>query len=202
MSEEGVTCASCGEKRATVRVTTFMDGRPVQQQLCDKCYRNTEEGATAEGGALTGLEAHRPTPMPAAPGDRRGAVAGEQPSGTYELVIEDTFAAAHNLRGYKGDCERLHGHNWRVEVRVSADELDELGMVVDFRELKARLAEVLAGLDHTHLNEVQPFDKINPTTENICRHIAEQLQEKLPRRVSIRRVSCWESDACGASFVP
>lgn len=202
MSEEGVTCASCGEKPATLRVTTFMDGQPVQQQLCDECYRKTEEGAMAESSALSGGEADRPASVPAASGGRRGVIVEKQPGGTYELLIEDTFAAAHNLRGYRGDCERLHGHNWRVEVLVAAEELDELGMVIDFRELKERLGEVLAELDHTHLNEVKPFDEVNPTTENICRHVAEQLRDKLPRRVSIRRVSCWESEKCGASYVP
>jgi 6-pyruvoyltetrahydropterin/6-carboxytetrahydropterin synthase len=122
--------------------------------------------------------------------------------GMYELTIEDTFAAAHNLRGYPGNCERLHGHNWRVEVRVAAADLDELGMVMDFRELKEHLTGVLAGLDHTYLNEVKPFDAVNPTTENICRYIAEQLGAALPRRISIRRISCWESDKCSASYEP
>jgi len=120
----------------------------------------------------------------------------------FELTVEDSFAAAHNLRGYQGDCEHLHGHNWRVEVRVTAAELDELGMVMDFRELKEHLAETLTALDHNYLNEVKPFDTVNPTTENICRYIAGQLCEKLPRRISIRRVSCWESDRCSASYEP
>ena len=120
----------------------------------------------------------------------------------YELTVEDTFAAAHNLRGYKGDCERLHGHNWRVQVCVTAGKLDELGMVMDFRELEECLGKVLADLDHAYLNEVKPFDKANPTTENLCRHVAEELRKVLPRRISIRRVSCWESDRCGASYEP
>jgi 6-pyruvoyltetrahydropterin/6-carboxytetrahydropterin synthase len=120
----------------------------------------------------------------------------------YELAIEDSFAAAHNLRGYEGDCEHLHGHNWRVEVCIAAEELDELGMVLDFRQLKAGLAEVLARLDHKYLNEVAPFDAVNPTTENICRYVAEELRAVLPCRVSVRRVSCWESDKCSASYTP
>ncbi|MHC4592416.1 MAG: 6-carboxytetrahydropterin synthase QueD [Planctomycetota bacterium] len=129
------------------------------------------------------------------------ACAGEE-SGTYELTVEDTFAAAHNLREYHGDCERLHGHNWRVRVRLSAGELDDLGMVADFRDVKAALGEVLATLDHEYLNEVAPFDSVNPTTENLCRYIAEQLQGQLPRRVSVRRVTCWESAKCSASYTP
>jgi len=120
----------------------------------------------------------------------------------YELSVESSFAAAHSLRGYEGECERLHGHNWRVEVRLAAEELDELGMVVDFRDVKAALAGVLADLDHRHLNDVPPFDTINPTTENLCRHIAGRLQEGLPSHVAVRRVSCWESDRCSASYLP
>lgn len=120
----------------------------------------------------------------------------------FELTVEDSFAAAHNLRGYQGDCERLHGHNWRVEVRVAAAKLDGLGMVMDFRQLKAHLADALKELDHKYLNEVKPFDAVNPTTENICCYIADRLRGTLPRGVSIRRVSCWESDTCSASYEP
>jgi 6-pyruvoyltetrahydropterin/6-carboxytetrahydropterin synthase len=120
----------------------------------------------------------------------------------YELSVEAGFAAAHSLRGYKGECERLHGHNWRVQVRLAAEELDELGMVIDFRDLKAALEAVLAELDHRHLNEVPPFDSLNPTTENLCRHIADRLQADLPSQVAIRRVTCWESERCGASYLP
>jgi len=120
----------------------------------------------------------------------------------YELSVETSFAAAHNLREYEGECEKLHGHNWRVQVVVAADTLDRLGMVMDFRELKGALNGVLEDLDHTYLNEVPPFDEVNPTTENLCRHIARRLAERLPCNVSVRRVSCWESQKCGASYLP
>jgi 6-pyruvoyltetrahydropterin/6-carboxytetrahydropterin synthase len=120
----------------------------------------------------------------------------------YELTIEASFAAAHNLRGYQGECEKLHGHNWRVEAVVAASELDHLGMVMDFRDLKAALGSVLQGFDHTYLNDVEPFTELNPTTEDLCRVIAGRLAERLPRSISIRRVSCWESEKCGASYLP
>lgn len=120
----------------------------------------------------------------------------------YELSVEASFAAAHSLRGYEGECERLHGHNWRVEARLAAEGLDQMGMVLDFRELKSALATVLAGLDHRHLNEVPPFDRLNPTTENLCRHVADRLRAELPSRVAIRRVTCWESERCSASYSP
>ena len=120
----------------------------------------------------------------------------------YELTVEATFAAAHNLRHYEGECENLHGHNWRVEVQLAGEKLDELGMLMDFRDLKATLGDVVQTLDHTYLNDIPPFDRVNPTTENLCRHIAEELGPKLPRHIAIRRVSCWESERCGASFIP
>ena len=120
----------------------------------------------------------------------------------YELTVEDHFAAAHNLRGYEGDCEKLHGHNWRVQVQLAAQELDELGMVMDFRDARKALGDVLTRFDHSYLNDVEPFDSQNPTTENLSRHIAEELQKSLPERVSVRRVRCWESDKCSSSYVP
>ncbi|MFO7957572.1 MAG: 6-carboxytetrahydropterin synthase QueD [Candidatus Brocadiia bacterium] len=120
----------------------------------------------------------------------------------YELTIEGDFAAAHNLREYQGECENLHGHNWRVQVQVAANELDRMGMVVDFRDLKAALKEVLSRLDHKYLNEVPPFDRWNPTTENLCRFVAENLAPKLPENVSVRHVRCWESERCSACYTP
>lgn len=120
----------------------------------------------------------------------------------YEITVEGGFAAAHNLRQYKGECERLHGHNWRVEVCLAAQELDALGMVTDFRHVKCALAKVLDELDHRYLNEVPPFDRLNPTTENLCRHVAESFGAHLPSQIAIRRVTCWESDGCRASYMP
>ncbi len=120
----------------------------------------------------------------------------------YQLTIEEHFSAAHNLREYEGECEKLHGHNWRVAVEVCSEQLDELGMVTDFRELKKALSEVLDGLDHQYLNDVPPFDSQNPTTENLCRYVAEQMTDRLPRKVTVRRVCCWESEKAGACYLP
>jgi 6-pyruvoyltetrahydropterin/6-carboxytetrahydropterin synthase len=120
----------------------------------------------------------------------------------YELTVEDHFAAAHNLRGYHGECEHLHGHNWRVVVRLAARDLDDLGMVMDFREVKGLLGGILEELDHKYLNDVPPFDSKNPTTENLCRYVATRLGEGLPDKVSVQCVSCWESEKCSASFMP
>jgi len=120
----------------------------------------------------------------------------------YELTVEEHFAAAHRLRGYQGECEKLHGHNWRVQVQIAGEELDGLGMLMDFRELKAAIRRVLQALDHEYLNDIAPFDELNPTTENLCRYLAEELGAGLPRGIVIRRVTCWESEKCGASYVP
>ncbi len=120
----------------------------------------------------------------------------------YTLTVRDHFAAAHRLREYHGECEKLHGHSWRIEVELEGAELNDLGMLMDFREVKAALKGVLDRLDHGYLNEVEPFDNLNPTTENLCRYVAEQLRDSLDCRVSIRRVTCWESEKCGASYTP
>lgn len=118
----------------------------------------------------------------------------------YELIIQTDFAAAHSLRGYAGDCERLHGHNWKLDVVVSSPKLDKQGMVCDFREVKKLLARVVDRLDHRHLNELDFFRKLNPTTENVARVISEELDKLLPSGVRVTRVTAWESDHCGATY--
>ena len=120
----------------------------------------------------------------------------------FELVVETDFAAAHNIREYGGNCERLHGHNWKVRVELRARRLDRLGMVMDFREVKARLTEVLKLLDHQYLNEVEPFRKKNPTTENIAYFIFGRLSPALAKGVSVGKVTVWESERCAASYAP
>jgi len=119
----------------------------------------------------------------------------------YELVIKAEFGAAHFLRQYKGKCERLHGHNWKLDVYVAADGLNADSMVIDFVEAKAAIGAVLDRYDHYHLNEVPPFDTVNPTSESIARVIAEQVQQRLPEGVRVSRVTAWESDRCGATWI-
>ncbi|HHT9132364.1 MAG TPA: 6-carboxytetrahydropterin synthase QueD [Candidatus Tripitaka californicus] len=118
----------------------------------------------------------------------------------YELIVEADFAAAHSLRGYQGECENLHGHNWKVQVMLKAEALDGLGMVMDFKEIKRTLGEILEGLDHKHLNELTLFKKENPTTENVSRILYHELSKRLPQRVSVSKVTTWESAYCGASY--
>jgi 6-pyruvoyltetrahydropterin/6-carboxytetrahydropterin synthase len=120
----------------------------------------------------------------------------------YELLIQDWFSAAHNLRGYEGKCEKLHGHNWRVDVRLEGDRLDNQGMVLDFKEGKRILSEALEPFDHAYLNEVPPFDGLNPSSENLARVIAEAVAKRLPEGVRVAGVTTWESDRCAARYTP
>ena len=120
----------------------------------------------------------------------------------YELFIQADFSAAHALREYKGKCERLHGHNWRVDLRLGGDRLDAGGMLLDFTDAKRILGEVLEPFDHRHLDEVPPFDRLQPSSEIIARVVAEAVAERLPKGVRVASVTAWESDRCGATFRP
>ena len=121
----------------------------------------------------------------------------------YQSAITATFSAAHYLRNYRGKCENLHGHNWKVEVVVGTEVLDDAGMGLDFTVLKSRTAEVLAGLDHKTLNEVTPFSEENPSSENIARHIFNALEGMVDDgRVRLRSVKVWESDTSWAEYRP
>jgi len=120
----------------------------------------------------------------------------------YELIVESEFAAAHRLREYDGACERLHGHNWRVELVVGAEGLNGLGMAIDFRRVKSILKEALERFDHAYLNELTDFQKQNPTTENIARVLFVECSKKLPEGLFARTVAVWESPRCGARYTP
>ncbi len=119
----------------------------------------------------------------------------------FELKITSQFAAAHQLRNFKQKCERLHGHNWRVDVSIRSPELDNIGLVRDFGEIKETTRQLLQELDHRFLNEIPPFDDLNPSSELLARHIFKRLSERInagPLRVS--RVSVWESENSCASY--
>lgn len=118
----------------------------------------------------------------------------------FELIVESDFAAAHFLREYQGRCESMHGHNWRIEVRLQAEVLDKLGMVMDFGDVKKFVNGILDDLDHGCLNEKTPFGTANPTTENIAQYIYKELARQLPDHIRVSRVSAWETDHCGAAY--
>ncbi|WP_455208479.1 6-carboxytetrahydropterin synthase QueD [Kaarinaea lacus] len=117
---------------------------------------------------------------------------------SYNLKIVTDFASAHTLREYPGACSRMHGHNWKVEVEVIAKALDSVGMGVDFKEIKKATKQVTAELDHRYLNEIKPFDEINPTAENIAAYIYNRVSELLNNdRVRVTSVTLWETErAC------
>lgn len=116
----------------------------------------------------------------------------------YELKVVSDFAAAHNLRDFRGKCENLHGHNWKVEVVVRGSQLDSSGVVVDFAEIKKAMRELLGELDHRYLNDIPFFQEHNPSSENIARYLFDRLGERLNDGSRwIHSVSAWESlDAC------
>ncbi|GAF82899.1 unnamed protein product [marine sediment metagenome] len=121
----------------------------------------------------------------------------------YQISVEQHFDAAHFLRGYQGKCEALHGHRFRVVVKVESPQLDDVGMAYDFVELKRHLGDILARFDHTCLNDVSPFDKINPSSENIATTIYGELQSGLAgAAVSLSCVEVWESPQSGVIYRP
>ena len=119
----------------------------------------------------------------------------------YHLMIKTSFAVAHNLINYQGDCENLHGHNWRVEVTVAAQKLDDAGLGIDFKILKKQTNQLLDELDHKYLNDLEPFKKDSPSSENISRYLFERLSDSLNSdNVTVERVNVWESDNACASY--
>jgi 6-pyruvoyltetrahydropterin/6-carboxytetrahydropterin synthase len=122
--------------------------------------------------------------------------------GTYELTVKGHFDAAHSLYDYPGECRMLHGHTWDVEVTVAACELDGIGIVYDFKSLKEDLGSVISDYDHVLINEVEPFDRISPTAENLARVICERLQETVDPRVSVIEVAVWESPVARLVYRP
>ncbi|MCK5237619.1 MAG: 6-carboxytetrahydropterin synthase QueD [Deltaproteobacteria bacterium] len=119
----------------------------------------------------------------------------------YELRIETNFSAAHNLRNYEGACERLHGHNWHVEVNVTAEKLNETEMALDFKVMKKETNKVIDRLDHYYLNEKEPFDVLNTTAENIAKYIYDELAKNLnDGNVKVSKIRVWESEKAAASY--
>jgi 6-pyruvoyltetrahydropterin/6-carboxytetrahydropterin synthase len=129
----------------------------------------------------------------------------------YKLKIITNFSAAHFLRGYKGKCENLHGHNWKVEISVSSEGLDSLGMVIDFSDLKKLAKEVISGLDHKNLNELGYFssdketalgpDGRNPSSEEIARYVFNELKPRVSDKgCLLNEVAVWETETSCAAY--
>lgn len=119
----------------------------------------------------------------------------------FELMIESHFSAAHQLRGYNGDCEKIHGHNWKIQVYVLANKLNEIDIAIDFHELKDLTEEVIAPLDHSFLNEIFPFTEKNPSSENIAKWIFDSLKKKVnDGNIHLSAVTVWESETASATY--
>ena len=122
----------------------------------------------------------------------------------FEIAVEQGFASAHALRNYKGRCENIHGHNWKVQVVIEGEKLDDTGLLVDFLDVKHLMSEIIDGIDHQFLNEIPPFDVINPSAENIaeffCQKMTAGLASSVP--VRIREVRVWETDIQSATYRP
>jgi 6-pyruvoyltetrahydropterin/6-carboxytetrahydropterin synthase len=120
----------------------------------------------------------------------------------FEVMIERNFSSAHQLRGYKGKCENLHGHNYKIEIYARGRELDNIGLLVDFGELKTAADEVVQYLDHHNINELPPFDvELNPSAENLARYILERVASRVgDERVQVYKVRCFETPTSIATY--
>jgi len=121
----------------------------------------------------------------------------------FEISVEETFAAGHALRGYQGKCEKVHGHNYKVLVTVEGERLDSAGLLVDFVEVKRLLRAVIDRLDHEFLNDVPPFDVLNPSAENMAKYFYDEISQALPPSPArISSVKIWETDTSTATYRP
>jgi 6-pyruvoyltetrahydropterin/6-carboxytetrahydropterin synthase len=121
----------------------------------------------------------------------------------FEVTVERDFASAHALRNYKGACENVHGHNWKVQVVIAGEKLDETGMLIDFLDVKHMLDAIVDRLDHQFLNEVPPFDAINPSAENLAGHFFDKLADGLNSLpVRVKEVKVWETAVQSATYRP
>jgi 6-pyruvoyltetrahydropterin/6-carboxytetrahydropterin synthase len=122
----------------------------------------------------------------------------------FEVCVEETFAAGHALRNYKGKCENVHGHNYRVRVTIEGEQLDSTGLLVDFVDVKRLMGGAIEYLDHRFINDLDPFDKINPSAENIAKYFYDRLHNGLKNEppVRISEIRVWETDTSSAVYRP
>ncbi len=118
----------------------------------------------------------------------------------FKLAVEKVISMAHQLNDYPGPCARIHGHNWKVRAEVQADKLDSLGMAIDFLDLEKWLWEIIEPFDHNLINKIPPFDKLNPTAENLVKYIFEEMESRLPGDIILKKVTAWETESCMVSY--
>src|ERR1700745_4344637 len=123
----------------------------------------------------------------------------------FQVSVEETFSAGHALRGYRGKCENVHGHNYRVRVSVEGPQLDSIGLLLDFTELKRVIREIIGGLDHQFMNDLEPFRTVNPSAENLAKYFYDEARRGLsglPQGAGITEVIVWETDTSRAIYRP
>lgn len=118
----------------------------------------------------------------------------------YKVTVYDYFSSAHQLNGYNGKCENIHGHNWKVELELIGEKLDDVGMLVDFTDVKSLLKNTLAELDHKMLNDLEPFKDFNPSSELIAKYLYNKFKLGLPSGVQMHAVHIWESERSKATY--
>ena len=120
----------------------------------------------------------------------------------FEVSVEETFAAGHALRGYRGKCENVHGHNYRVQLTIEGAELDSIGLLIDFVEVKKLIRGVVEYLDHRFINDLPPFDALNPSAENLAKYFYDEVSAGLKPGARLGRVTIWETDVTSATYRP
>lgn len=123
----------------------------------------------------------------------------------YQVSVEETFSAGHALRNYRGKCENVHGHNYRVRITLEGPQLDSIGLLVDFTQLKQVLREVIGGLDHQFINDLQAFRSVNPSAENLAKYFYDEVSRQvteLPPGAHVSDVVVWETDTASAQYRP
>jgi 6-pyruvoyltetrahydropterin/6-carboxytetrahydropterin synthase len=121
----------------------------------------------------------------------------------YEISVEYTFAAGHTLRNYKGKCEHVHGHNYKVRVTLAGDKLNAAGLLMDFVDLRAAIKRLVEKLDHRFLNDIPPFDQLNPSAENLAKYICDEIEPQARNQgLQVHGVTVWETDTTSATYRP
>ena len=121
----------------------------------------------------------------------------------YEISVEYTFAAGHALREYKGKCENVHGHNYKVQVTIAGDQLNAAGLLMDFVDLRAEIKGLVEKLDHRFLNDIPPFDRLNPSAENLAKYICDAIEPQTRSQgLRVLGVTVWETDTTSATYRP
>jgi 6-pyruvoyltetrahydropterin/6-carboxytetrahydropterin synthase len=121
------------------------------------------------------------------------------------VTVDETFSSGHALRGYKGKCENVHGHNYKVRVTLEGPQLDSVGLLYDFTHLKRVIREIVGGVDHKFLNDMAPFDVINPSAENLAKYFYDETTRQMnamPEGARVTSITIWETDTTSATYRP